>query len=102
MKFLVTGSNGPGFASQDEGVALLEEVVHPSFERLLQLEADGKVIVSGLPVGERTIVFVLEVDSNDEADKIVQSLPIWPGMDWEVVALQDTSARFNQEKQMFA
>lgn len=100
MKYLVTGFGGPGFESPEEATEVLESIVHPSFDQIQKLEAEGKILVSGLPVGERSIVFVLDVDSNDEADKIIQSMPIWGSMEWQVVALQDTSERFAQEKKM--
>ena len=102
MKYLVSGSSGPGFQSPEEAKQLLEGVVHPSFVRIQELEAEGKISASGLPIGDRTIVFVLEAESNAEADSIIQSMPIWSMLEWEVVALQSVGDRMAQEKQMLA
>ena len=100
MKYLVTGSGGPGFDSPEAAKELLESIVHPSFDQILKLEAEGKILASGLPVGERAIVFVLDVASHDEADKIIQGMPIWSMLEWQVIALQDTGERAAQEKQL--
>lgn len=102
MKYLVSGTSGPGFQSPDEAKQLLEGVVHPSFVRIQQLEAEGKISASGLPIGDRTIIFVLEAASHSEADSIIQSMPIWPLLEWEVVALQSVGDRMAQEKQLLA
>ena len=102
MKYLVSGSSGPGFGSPEEAKQLLENVVHPSFERLVALEAEGKISGSGLPVGDRAIVFVLDAASHSEADSIIQNLPIWPLLEWEVVALQGVAERLAQEKELLA
>jgi len=98
MKYLVTGSGGPGFVSLDEAIPLLENIVHPTFDQLAELEAAGKILAGGLPVGERSLVFIIDVASNDEADKLIQSLPMWGTLEWEVVPLQDFSKRSAQEK----
>ena len=100
MKYLVTGSGGPGFQSPEDAVEMLENVVHPSFDQIQKLEAEGKIVASGLPVGERALVLVLDVSSHDEADKIIQSLPIWSMLEWQAIALQDTGERAAQEKQL--
>ena len=102
MKYLVTGSGGPGFESPEEAAEVLKSVIHPTFDLIQKLETEGKILVSGLPVGERALVFVLDVASHDEADKIVQSMPVWGSMDWQVIALQDTGERAAQEEQMLA
>ena len=102
MRYLVSGSGGPGFASPEEGKHLLENVVHPTFEHLTALEAEGKVLGGGLPVGDRTVVFVLEADSHQEADSIVQNLSIWPMLEWEVLPLTGFGDRLAQERALLA
>ena len=102
MRYLVSGSSGPGFGSPEEAKQLLENVVHPSFERLAALEAEGKVLGGGLPVGDRALVFILEAASHSEADSIVQNLSIWPMLEWEVLPLVDYGERLAQEKALLA
>lgn len=100
MKYLVTAYGGPSFDSVDSARELLENIVHPTFDRLIELEGSGKILAGGLPVGERALAFILDAASHDEADKILQSLPIWGTIEWDVTALQDFSERRAQEKKM--
>jgi len=50
MKYLVVGSGGPGFTSPKEAVKVLEEVILPSFDQLIELEKQKKLVAGGLPV----------------------------------------------------
>lgn len=99
MKYLVVGSGGPGFASESEALEILERVVLPSFTELIRLEADKKIIAGGLPVGDRSFVFIVEAQSNDELDKMLRAIPMWGTLDWEVSALQSFSGRAELERQ---
>ena len=97
MKYLVQGSEGPGFYSPDDTMELLEKMVIPSLEELMDHEEEG-AIVGGLPVGDRAFLFVVEAESNDDLDRMLRSLPIWGLLEWEVTPLQDFEARLEQEK----
>jgi muconolactone delta-isomerase len=97
MKYLVIGSEGPGFCSDEEAVDVLESVVIPAFEELKELEDEG-TIVGGLPVGDRGFVFVADAESHDDLDRMLRSLPIWGVLEWEVTPLQDFGARADQER----
>lgn len=98
MKYLVTGSNGPGFSSPEEARKVLNDIVIPSFNILLQFERDGVIQSGGLPVGERTFVFVIEAKSNDDLDRLLRKLPIWGSLDWKVTALQGFQDRMEMEQ----
>jgi hypothetical protein len=99
MLYLVVGSGGPGFLSEDEAVEVLESVVLPSFTEIERLEKEKKIIVGGLPVGDRSFVFVVEAESNDELDRMLRKIPMWGALDWTVTALQTVSGRAEQERQ---
>ncbi len=99
MKYLVVGSGGTGFASKDETVDILESMVLPSFAELERLEKEMKIIAGGLPVGDRSFVFIVEANSNDELDKMLRRIPMWGTLDWEVTALQTFTGRAEQERQ---
>jgi hypothetical protein len=98
MKYLVIGSGGPGFASPEEAITVLEKIVLPSFDQLIGLEKKKKILAGGLPVGERTFVFIAEASSNEELDQMLRKLPMWGSLDWEVSALQTFSGRADQER----
>ena len=98
MKYLVTGTNGPGFASASEAVAVLQEVVIPSFQLLMQYEKDGIVVAGGLPVGDRAFVCIIEAASNEQLDLLLRKIPMWGALDWKVTPLQSFKGRMEVEQ----
>ncbi len=98
MKYLVIGSGGPGFASPEEAVNILQEIVLPSFDQLIRLEKEKKILAGGLPVGDRAFVFIAEASSNEKLDQMLRKLPMWGALDWEVTALQTFAGRATQER----
>jgi hypothetical protein len=100
MRYLVSGSEGPGFASPEEAVEILEEVVLPTFDALMKLEARKKIVAGGLPVGDRAFVFIAEAASNEELDRLLRSLPAWGVLEWRVTPLQSFAGRAAQERDL--
>lgn len=100
MRYLVSGSEGPGFASPEEAVEVLEEVVLPTFDVLMKLEAQKKIAAGGLPVGDRAFVFIAEAASNEELDRLLRSLPAWGVLEWHVTPLQSFAGRAAQERDL--
>ena len=98
MRYLVSGSEGPGFASPEEAVEILEEVVLPTFDALMKLETQKKIVAGGLPVGDRAFVFIAEAASNEELDRLLRSLPAWGVLEWHVTPLQSFAGRAAQER----
>ena len=99
MRYLVVGSGGPGFASAEEALEVLSNIVLPNFTQLIELEKKKKILAGGLPVGDRSFVFIAEAESNDELDKMLRQLPMWGVLDWEVTPLQTFNERAKQEQQ---
>src|SRR6516162_4194511 len=97
MKYLVVGSEGPGFASPEETVEVLEKGILPTFDALLKLEAEKKILDGGLAVADRGFVFILEASSNDEADQILREIPVWAVLKRKVTPLQSFEGRANKE-----
>jgi muconolactone delta-isomerase len=98
MKYLVVGSGGPGFASPEEAVRVLTAMVLPTFDQLIRLEKEKKILAGGLPVGDRSLVFIVEASSNEKLDQMLRMLPLWGSLDWEVTPLQTFAGRAAQEK----
>jgi hypothetical protein len=98
MQYLVEGTRGPLPPSPEQAIALLEGVVIPAFEYLGRLQAEGKVLAGGLPVGDRAFVCVIEAASNHEADRIVREMPVWGVLEWKVTPLQSFEARAEMER----
>ena len=98
MKYLVVGSGGPGFASPEEAIKVLGEIILPSFDQLIKLEKQKKILAGGIPIGDRAFVFIVEASSNEELDQMLRELPMWGSFDWEVTALQTFAGRAAQER----
>jgi hypothetical protein len=98
MKYLVVGSEGPGFSSPEEVIEILEKGVLPTFDALMKLEAEGKIVAGGLPVGDRAFVFIAEASSNEELDRMLRTIPAWGVLKWKVTALQTIAGRAAQER----
>jgi len=98
IRYLVTASEGPGFSSPEEAVHVLEKIVLPSFEALIELEKTKKILGGGLPLGDRSFVFIMEASSNEEVDRLLRSLPMWGALKWKVTAIQTFEGRASQER----
>jgi len=100
MKYLVTGSEGPGFASPLEAAEVLENIILPTLDTLVKLEGDKKILAGGLPVGDRAFVFIVEAASNEEVDRLLRTIPAWGVLKWQVTALQTFAGRAAQEREV--
>ena len=100
MRYLVTGSEGPGYSSPEEVAEVWEHEILPTFDALMQFEKDGKVVAGGLPVGDRAFVFIVDADSNEELDVLLRSLPAWGVLKWQVTPLQSFAGRAVQERKV--
>jgi muconolactone delta-isomerase len=98
MRYLVTGSEGPGFASPREAIEVLKKEILPTFDALMKLEAKKKIVAGGLPVGDRAFVFIVEAGSNEELDQLLRSIPAWGVLKWHVTPLQSFAGRAAQER----
>lgn len=97
-QYLVIGSGGPEYATPSETVEALEDGLLPTFDALMKLEVDKKIVGGGMPVGDRSFAFILEAASNDEADRLLRDLPAWGLLKWEIKPLQSFLARATKER----
>jgi len=100
MKFLVIGSEGPGTETPEDTVEILETMVLPGLDQLTRLEQDKKILGGGIPVGDRATVFIIEADSNEELDRILRDLPLWPILEWDVTPLQSFAGRAAKDREI--
>lgn len=98
MKYLVVGSEGPASPDPEELVEILEKEIFPTFDMLMKLEAEKKILAGGLPVGDRAFVFIVEASSNEEVDNILRDLPAWSGLEWEVTPLVSLEGRLKKDR----
>lgn len=98
QKYLVIGSGGPGYATPEEAVEVLQKGILPTFDALMKLEAGRKILAGGLPVGDRAVVFIMEASSSEEADEMLRDIPAWGMLKWKVTPLQSFRGRARKER----
>jgi hypothetical protein len=60
-----------------DGLArIVREAILPSVEALIPLSAARKLVTGGYLIGERTMVFVFEADSEKEVREMLDDMPL--------------------------
>ena len=102
MQYLVTGEfidPGP-LLPPDQFAGMLRQAILPSHDVLTNLKAEGKLLAGGYAVGERAAAFIFEVDSNEELDSLLRSLPYWGLVKMKATPLQDIEGRREGDRQL--
>src|SRR5215203_5040205 len=91
MQFLVTiDGSDIGVGMPPERLAkVVEHMVTPSLEQLVQWEQEGRVHGGGFTAA-RGGAFIMEADSSEEVDQLLTSLPYWGLVKVEVKPLIST------------
>jgi muconolactone delta-isomerase len=55
---------------------IVREAILPSLEALKDLQAKGKVLAGGHPVGQHYILMFMEAESEDEVHELLEDLPL--------------------------
>jgi muconolactone delta-isomerase len=55
---------------------VVREAILPSVEALIPLRVQGRLVTGGYLVGERSMVFVFEADSEEEVRDLLEGLPL--------------------------
>jgi muconolactone delta-isomerase len=101
MQYLVTMDfveSGP-LLPPEQMVGMMRSAILPTLETLERLDAEGKILGGGHPVGERAVAFVVEVESNDELDILLHELPAWGVLKTGVTPLRRFEDRLETERQ---
>jgi hypothetical protein len=64
-------------AERDQLTQFKRGTILPSVESLAQLQAQGKVVSGGYPIGRPAIMLLVDAESDEELYEIVEGLPIW-------------------------
>ncbi len=101
-RYLVTGTYiDAGALMPQEGAAKIwETAVAPSLEKLAEWEKEGR-IRGGIMVGEKESTFIIDASSNDDLDRILQSLPFWSLLKWKIVPLTAFGDRLERDRIVF-
>ncbi len=98
--YLVSGTfidPGPMLPPQ-QLAPMLEKLIIPSLDIIAKWEEEGKILGGGHPIGDRAGVFIIKASSNTEVDNLLQSLPFWGLLKWEVTPLVSYKARAQQTR----
>ena len=101
MRYLVTAENievGP-LLPPEQLIGVIRGAVLPSLEAFVRMESEGKILGGGHPVGERSVAFIVEADSNEELDGLLQDLPGWGVVKTKVTPLQRFENRLEHIRQ---
>jgi muconolactone delta-isomerase len=101
MRFLVTiDGSDVGVGMPPERLAhVVEQMVTPGLEQLVQWEQEGKIYGGGYTAA-RGGVFIMEADSSEEVDQLVTSLPHWGLVKVDVKPLISTSEMVARSRAM--
>jgi muconolactone delta-isomerase len=101
MEYLVTMEliGTPPAASPQELVQWLEQMIVPSEEAVIKLEAEGKILAGGDLSGRRGWAFIMEAASNEELSRLLMSIPEWPLTKVDVTPLESIEERLAQTRQ---
>ena len=95
MKFLVEldhPKTGQPF-TEDTARAFIETVIFPTLARAEQLVQEGRIVAGGPVAGRIALRFIMDVESAQQLDKLVTSIPLWAIADTRVTPLIEFSDR---------
>jgi muconolactone delta-isomerase len=75
------------------GILLIEQYILPSLQICRRWQAEGKLLAGGPVSASIQLAIVLEVESVQELDALVESLPLWPIMETSVTPLTTFEGR---------
>ena len=95
MRYLIEMKLSSSMRSKvpQDGIFLIERYILPSLELCRKWQADGKLLAGGPVSGSIQLAIVLEVDSVQELDELIEGLPLWPLMDTSVIPLTTFEGR---------
>jgi hypothetical protein len=95
VEFEATQAGAP--TNREQTIEQLDKLVIPTLETLGK---DGKVRAGGVAAGTLTGAFVIEAKSKDEVTALVQALPAWSIMQWQVTPIDTFAHRADVEKKV--
>ena len=95
MLFLVELDRvNPGtVVTPEAGRIFIQNVIFPTLARAEQLVAEKKILSGGAVLGRVALRFIVEADSLEQVDRMVESLPVWTIAETRVTPLVTFGAR---------
>src|SRR5580693_5110088 len=79
--------------SLQEGIVFIEQFILPTLELCKRLEAEKKIVAGGPLSGAVALSLIVNVESVQELDELIASLPVWPRMETTVTPLSTFDVR---------
>ena len=95
MRYLIEMKLSSSMRSKvpQDGIFLIERYILPSLELCRKWQADGRLLAGGPVSGSIQLAMVLEVESLQELDELIEGLPLWPLMETSVIPLTSFEGR---------
>ncbi len=76
-----------------EGAIFIADYIFPSLDMCKKLQEEKKILAGGPMSGTIGIVMVIQAESAQELDELIENLPIWPRMETTVIPLTTFEGR---------
>ena len=76
-----------------EGISFIEQLVLPSLAACKTLEDQKKILAGGPVSGTIALAMVLQAETIQELDELLEGLPLWPQMETTVIPLTSFDGR---------
>ena len=74
-------------------VTFIEGIIFPTISKAEQLIQQGRIVAGGPVAGHIAIRFIADVETTQQLDQLISSLPLWMVADTRVTPLIDFSDR---------
>ena len=81
----------------DQVAKIVRAAILPAVEALMPLKAQGRLLTGGYVIGESSMMFVFEADSEEEVREMLESLPLSGVADPEVKQMRTIEDLSNPE-----
>ena len=85
-----------------DGILFIERFILPTLELCKKLEALKKIVAGGPLSGAIALSLVVSVESAQELDDLISSLPVWPRMKTTVTPLTTFDGRIQTVRERLA
>ncbi len=74
-------------AAPQDGIAFIEQYILPTLAMCKKLEAEKKILAGGPVAGSVALALMVNAESTQEVDRLVEGLPVWPRMETTITPL---------------
>jgi muconolactone delta-isomerase len=79
--------------TSQEGIVFIEQFILPTLDMCKRLQAEKKIVAGGPLSGAIALSLIVSVESVQELDELITSLPVWPRMETTVTPLSTFDVR---------